>query len=575
MKNFSDYYSVLTETYRKNFFFLLFLLFLNSIFEFISLGAIIPILQSLVDVSFLDIYVVNFFKIHLNYSIEKKQLIILYIFIFVFLFFSKSLIAIIYNNKKWKYIAYLKADLSYKLSKSLFRSNIETIYKKGSTDLIRTLDTELEIFAGTISDALLNVINSILLISAISGVILIVQPFGFLVSIFVFGSLLLIFNLFTKKKIKNYGEVRFLSSKKKIQLIQNFFRSIKEIKIFNSVDYFLDVYLNQLNLLKKSEKKYYAFLQNFKPILEFLAIIFVFCFFLISLLLNKNNTVVFIEIGILCVGSFRVLPAVNSLLSFSSALRFHLPVIGLIKKAIDELKLEKVNSVSNIKNNIIFKNKIIVKNLSYKYLDSDQNILEDISIEVNKGDIIGIKGDTGSGKTTLINLITGFLKPTSGNIIIDDMDTKIYNDGAYMLNVAYVSQDVILLEDTIRNNIAFGIASNKIDDSKVIEALKDSEIYDFIKDQKLGIDTSLVESGLNLSGGQRQRIAIARAYFYNSEMFVLDEPTSALDKHTQIQIIKNLLDKKKTIILITHDEDIIKYCTKVYIVKNKKIFFEN
>lgn len=575
MKNFSDYYSVLTETYRKNFFFLLFLLFLNSIFEFISLGAIIPILQSLVDVSFLDIYVVNFFKIYLNYSIEKKQLIILYIFIFVFLFFSKSIIAIIYNNKKWKYIAYLKADLSYKLSKSLFRSNIETIYKKGSTDLIRTLDTELEIFAGTISDALLNVINSILLISAISGVILIVQPFGFLVSIFVFGSLLLIFNLFTKKKIKNYGEVRFLSSKKKIQLIQNFFRSIKEIKIFNSVDYFLDVYLNQLNLLKKSEKKYYAFLQNFKPILEFLAIIFVFCFFLISLLLNKNNAVVFIEIGILCVGSFRVLPAINSLLSFSSALRFHLPVIGLIKKAIDELKLEKVNSVSNIKNNIIFKNKIIVKNLSYKYLDSDINILEDISIEVNKGDIIGIKGDTGSGKTTLINLITGFLKPTSGNIIIDDMDTKIYNDGAYMLNVAYVSQDVILLEDTIRNNIAFGIASNKIDDSKVIEALKDSEIYDFIKDQKLGIDTSLVESGLNLSGGQRQRIAIARAYFYNSEMFVLDEPTSALDKPTQIQIIKNLLDKKKTIILITHDEDIIKYCTKVYIVKNKKIFLEN
>ena len=228
MKNFSDYYSVLTETYRKNFFFLLFLLFLNSIFEFISLGAIIPILQSLVDVSFLDIYVVNFFKIYLNYSIEKKQLIVLYIFIFVFLFFSKSIIAIIYNNKKWKYIAYLKADLSYKLSKSLFRSNIETIYKKGSTDLIRTLDTELEIFAGTISDALLNVINSILLISAISGVILIVQPFGFLVSIFVFGSLLLIFNLFTKKKIKNYGEVRFLSSKKKYNLFKIFFDQLKK-----------------------------------------------------------------------------------------------------------------------------------------------------------------------------------------------------------------------------------------------------------------------------------------------------------------------------------------------------------
>jgi ABC-type bacteriocin/lantibiotic exporter with double-glycine peptidase domain len=291
-------------------------------------------------------------------------------------------------------------------------------------------------------------------------------------------------------------------------------------------------------------------------------------------LLNKSSTAVFIEIGILCAGAFRVLPAVNSLLSFSSALRFHFPVIALIKKEIDEYKLVNVDSNVNLKNNVIFKNKIVVKNLSYKYLDSDKNILEDIDIEINRGDIIGIKGETGSGKTTLINLITGFLKPTNGQIVIDDVDTNIYNNGSYMLNVAYVSQDVILLEDTVRNNIAFGVPSNKIDETKVIKALKDSEIYDFIKEQKFGIDTSLAESGLNLSGGQRQRIAIARAYFYNSEMFVLDEPTSSLDKITQIQIIKNLLDKKKTIILISHDEDIIKYCSKVYTVKNKRLFIE-
>jgi ABC-type multidrug transport system fused ATPase/permease subunit len=574
MKNFYNYYSVLPALYKRQFFFLVFLLFINSLFEFISLAAIIPILQSLADKSFLDTYVINFFESYFGILFEKKNLTFIYIFTFVSLFFAKSTIAILYNNKKWKYISCLKADLSHILTKRLFSSDLEKIYKRGSTDLIRTLDTELETFSGTISDALLNVINSILLIFSISLIILIIQPIGFLISSFVFSILLLTFNFFTRKKIKSYGEIRFKSSKKKIQLIQNFFRSIKEIKIFNSIDYFLNIYLSQLYLLKKAEKKYYAFLQNFKPILEFLAVIFLFTFFLLSILLNGNNTNVLIEVGVLCAGAFRVLPAANSLLTFSSALRFHFPVIGLIKGEIDQSKSETIIDYGDTKKNIIFKNNILINNLSYKYLNLDQNVLENINMEINKGDIIGIKGETGSGKTTLINLITGLLRPTSGTIVIDGVDTEIKLNRSYMLNVAYVSQDIILLEDTIKGNIAFGIAPELINESKVISALKDSEMYEFVQMQKNGIETNLMELGLNLSGGQKQRIAIARAYYYNSEMFVLDEPTSALDKATQIQIIKNLLKKKKTIILISHDQDLLKFCNKIFEIKHGKIYLK-
>jgi ABC-type bacteriocin/lantibiotic exporter with double-glycine peptidase domain len=141
----------------------------------------------------------------------------------------------------------------------------------------------------------------------------------------------------------------------------------------------------------------------------------------------------------------------------------------------------------------------------------------------------------------------------------------------YILNTAYVSQDTILLEDSIKRNVAFGVEDSKIDLSKVIKSLKEAEIFDFVKDKNLGVDADLYESGLNLSGGQKQRIAIARAYYYDSELFILDEPTSALDKNTQKQIINNLLSKKKTIILISHDEDILRLGKKIYRLKNKNI----
>ena len=164
--------------------------------------------------------------------------------------------------------------------------------------------------------------------------------------------------------------------------------------------------------------------------------------------------------------------------------------------------------------------------------------------------------------------ISGFLKPDSGKIIIDGVDLTNVN---YILNAAYVSQDPVLLEDSIKRNVAFGIEDSQIDLSKVTKSLKDAEIFDYIENHRLGIDADLYELGLNLSGGQKQRIAISRAYYYDSELFILDEPTSALDKITQKQIINNLLSKNKTIIIISHDEDILSLGKKTYWLKDKSI----
>lgn len=305
---------------------------------------------------------------------------------------------------------------------------------------------------------------------------------------------------------------------------------------------------------------------------------FSFHFFLISIFVNKNDTsTVFVGVGVLLAASFRIIPALHNLFSSASLLKFHLPVVDLIKKEIDNIeKIKSHNGDRKINcRNIDFTNSIIIRDLFFKYTGSTINVLENINISIEKGDVVYLGGSTGSGKTTLINIIAGFLKPSSGKILIDSANVYPESNCEYILNAAYVSQDVVLLEDSVKNNVIFGITNEKINEEKVINALKSAEVYDLMIEQKLGIDSSITELGMNFSGGEKQRIAIARAYYNDAEIFILDEPTSALDKKTQDKIIQNLINKNKTIILIAHDFEMKKYCNKVYEIKNKKLIRTN
>ena len=571
MKNYiKNYFSILTRKEKKQFIILLIILFVNSILEFISLGALFPILQSLISESFIDKYFLNFIFDIFKIQLDSKDLTFIYLLIFLFIFFIKTVMLLAYNNLKWTFITNLNEQLSSILAFNYLNYDLEKVIQKGSVNLIKTLDTELELFSSIVTDSFLNVFNSLLLILTISFLVLLIQPIGFLGSLFVFFLFLLSFNFFTKKKIKNYGEIRFESSKKKIKIIQNIFRAIKEIKIFNSINFFYNNFCDELSFFKRSEKKYYSLLQSYKPVVEFFAVLFIFTFLIFAINLNDNIVDSVVQVGILCVGAFRIMPALSSFLTYSTSIKYHYPVINHLKTELAQFAIHNKNKNINYRK-INFKSKINLKNIFFKYrinYTSSIPILENINIEINKGDIISIGGATGSGKTTLINLISGFLKPDSGKIIIDGVDLTNVN---YILNAAYVSQDPVLLEDSIKRNVAFGIEDSQIDLSKVTKSLKDAEIYDYIENHRLGIDADLYELGLNLSGGQKQRIAISRAYYYDSELFILDEPTSALDKITQKQIINNLLSKNKTIIIISHDEDILSLGKKTYWLKDKSI----
>ena len=234
----------------------------------------------------------------------------------------------------------------------------------------------------------------------------------------------------------------------------------------------------------------------------------------------------------------------------------------------DELKNLRVNGDIISKDKIHFNNKIEFIDVNFKYPSSNHSNLSKINFSIKKGEFIGITGTTGSGKSTLINLLLGLLKPSRGEILVDDINIAS-NFRSWQQKIGYVPQNIYLVDDTIKN-IALGIDDEKIDEKKIHDVLKMSHLSDFVNSLENNIETKVGERGVRISGGQLQRIGIARALYRNVEIIVLDEATSSLDSATEEEImstIENLISSK-TIFIVSHRPRCIKKCTKIINLNN-------
>ncbi|MCM1103018.1 MAG: ABC transporter ATP-binding protein/permease [Clostridium sp.] len=218
-----------------------------------------------------------------------------------------------------------------------------------------------------------------------------------------------------------------------------------------------------------------------------------------------------------------------------------------------------------------FQSELTVRSVWWKYPGGERNVLEDASLTIRKGEAVALIGESGAGKTTLADIILGLLHPQKGEVLLDGTD--IYSiPKRWAKTIGFVPQNVFLIDDTVRHNVAFGIYEDEIEDDKIIHALKSAQIYEFIQGLPHGLDTVVGEGGVKFSGGQRQRLAIARALYDNPDILVLDEATSALDNETESAVMQSIdaLKGMKTLIIIAHRLSTIENCNKVYEVKDGK-----
>jgi len=373
--------------------------------------------------------------------------------------------------------------------------------------------------------------------------------------------------------LKNYflqiGDVRLKENQKRFSIVSEMFLAIKEIKIRN----LNAIYLNLFSQPSKNYAKSQSALSILSLLPKYFFELIAFGGMLLLVLLLLNNNSEFQEIipilALYTFAGYRLIPALQNVYYSVAHLRFTEPILNKFYKDIQALDASIKNNISE--KQILFKEKIELKNISYTYPDSKKNVLNTISTNIIAGSKVGIIGATGSGKSTLLNIITGLLK-SNGDIFIDNVPLDQKNKISWGKNIGYVPQNIFLSDDTFRKNIAFGIPEDNIDDDQLKLVSKIAQLDEFVDYLPNKYMTKIGENGIKLSGGQKQRIGIARSIYYNPKLLILDEATSALDNITEKRIMSSLCNNKNmTIIIVAHRINTLDCCDKIIILKNGQI----
>lgn len=357
---------------------------------------------------------------------------------------------------------------------------------------------------------------------------------------------------------------------------------IKEIKIANKESYFINEYSACGAGYVGAVQKYNLFNAAPRLLIETIAIAGMIIYLMICLLNGAQVMDIMPQLTLLALVAMRLIPCANRINNYLTSIAYFEPFLWNVSDSLqDEIRDESIDysATAYIKNEEVeklsIKNSLELKDISYKYPNTEKYIFDHATMDIPIGKSVGIVGTSGAGKTTVVDILLGLLNLEGGQILADGKEIKD-NYQSFLKNVGYIPQTIFMIDSTIRKNVAFGVPDEDIDDEKVWHALKEAQLDEFVKSLPDGLDTGIGERGIRISGGQRQRIGIARALFEDPEVLVLDEATSALDNETEAAIMEsiNFLHGKKTLIIIAHRLQTIEKCDMVYRVENGQITVE-
>ena len=564
---------ILNKTYDlipKEFRVKIVLIFLSSILvallEILSIALILPLISALVNPEGLN-FLNKYFDIqNLIFLLNKSEVITYGILVFVLIILIKVIALIFLNIYKANFYYKIRIKMTNILFKKYLNEDYLFHVYNNSSVLITNIHGEIGLFVKKILNVFSEIFLDLILFFSLLIILLNIRFYETLITLFIFIIFILFYYYLIKKRLDYWGKERQKKDRLKLKHVQQSLLGIKEVKLYLRELFFEKVLSD---IVKKREYvtrklSYIAPLPRY--LLEIGTVIFILIFTIFFSKSDENLTLLLPEFALYFASFLRMLPICVKLINNLQAIKFGSPVVKTLHR-----EFGRQQKKTTVEKKVNFNENIKFKNVSFKYPNKSNYILENVNLTLPQGKIIGIIGTTGSGKTTFLNLLTSLISPTSGEIVCDSINISEENRN-WKRKISYVTQKTFLTDDTIKNNIIFGDTS-EFNDFRFKESLKLSNLEQFIIDLPNGFDTVVGEGGTQLSGGQIQRISIARALYNSPEILVFDEATNSVDEVTEKNIIKEIfkLRGKCTIFIVTHNKGLTINCDENYFVGNKNI----
>lgn len=570
MKNLIKLYSLLDNNHKKSLLKLAILVIINSIISVIAIASIVPFVSALSDnESFNNDELLIIFSSLFNNEIYENLVVYLAFTVF-FLQLVSTFFRILTDYLVFKQTYFFDYKIGSMLVFSYLNKKYKWFMQHNSAEVSKSVLNEVDLITrGGVMPFLQLLSHSLLIIFIF--IFLAINHFLMtcIISLFMFLSYFLIFTLI-KSKLKSYGKVLIKANEKRFNVIKETFVGIKEVKT-NNIEQF------QLNKFK-AQALTYSKVQTFAEVSTVLpkyfvelvafAIVFSTIFFLKAS--SGSFTSALPAISLFLTAAYRVLPSAQAVYNCISKLNY---VDAALTNLLDKLSFSSTTINKTKNKNLDFKN-ISLVGVSFTFPGKKKKFIDNLNLDINKGDSIAFVGKTGSGKTTIVDMISGLIEPDSGFIYCDNLKITKNNIQNWRKSIGYVNQDVYLIDDTIAANVAFGVEKKHIDLNKVKKCLEIACLNEYIENQlENKYFENVGEHGVKLSGGQKQRIGIARALYRDPKILILDEATSALDAGTQLEVVGSIhkYSKNITTITIAHRISTIKNSSKIFLVDNGKI----
>ncbi len=562
-------YGVLSPRSRKRFFGVLILLTIGMSLEVLGIGLIMPVIDLLVNPDQSSQFPIwQYLKSFLG---DGANVLLMGLAFVVGIFAVKNLFIAfqVYYLSKYSFDVQVETS-TYLFGKYLSRP-YEFFLKTNTSELLRNSIGEVNSFVGYFLQPFLIMVSEFLILLAVIGLLLYVEPLASFVAIAFVGGLGWVFHRFTRRRVAAWGKERQVREGMKIKCLQEGFAGIKAIKLLERDDFLKESFRKHTALGAEAGRKQYAIQQMPRLLLESLGVLGL-ALLTLGVVSGGGSEDSLPKLGMIAFGLVRIMPSVARMVHSCQSVIYGWPCVKVLREEIGEWESHPVNTLDE--EECRFDEVFSLNKVSYSYSGVSTNSLTEVSIRVRKGSMVGIIGESGSGKSTLVDLALGLLEPSEGEILLDG--GKIGSEisrSAWQNMIGYVPQEIHLMDETLRSNVALGIESEKIDDDRVWQCLEDASLGEFARGLPLALDTMMGERGTRLSGGQRQRVGIARALYHDPSFIVFDEATSSLDAETEESVMQTVCDlqKERTFLIVAHRMETLRNCEVIYRIKEGRV----